>query len=61
MISGEKLRKIDDVECEREYGYVHSISGPSMYINIFSITKSLKKFSVIIANHMFGAAMNELV
>ena len=42
MISGEKLRRRGDVECEREYGYVHSISGPSMKTNYFYCLKLLK-------------------
>lgn len=61
MLGGETLRTIDDVEKERDYGYVHNISGSSMYINVFSWIKTLKKFLVITANHMFGSAINELV
>ena len=43
-MSREKLRKIGDVECEKEYGYVYNISGPSMKIKVSSLIKVLTKF-----------------
>ena len=61
MMSGEKIRRMDDVECEREYGYVCSTSGPSMKMKVCSLIKSSMKFLVIIANQMFGSLMNEIV
>jgi hypothetical protein len=61
MVNRDKLPKVADVECESEYGYVYGVSGPGMKIYLFSLIKNSNYFLVVVANHMAGSSINELV
>jgi len=61
MVSRNKLPKVADVERESQYGYVYGVSGPGMKKKGFLSIKNLNYFLVVIANHMAGSAINELV